>query len=162
MRLTEGVEWAAHCVVFLANLPAGAALSADRLAEQHGVPRPYLAKTLQALSSAELIGSRAGRRGGYFLARAPEQISLLDVVLAVEGDRPAFVCTEIRQRGPNRVAKRLYPPRCGIAAAMARAEDAWRAKLAAVTVADISTIVLRQAPAAAQSKTRAWLAGSLH
>jgi DNA-binding IscR family transcriptional regulator len=83
-------------------------------------------------------------------------------VLAVEGDDPAFVCTEIRRRGPNRVANRLSPPRCGIDAAMARAEAAWRAELAGVTVADISAIVLRQVPAAAQAKTRAWLAGSLH
>jgi DNA-binding IscR family transcriptional regulator len=45
--LIEGVEWGAHCVVYLANLPEGAALSAGRPAEQHGAPRPYLAKTLQ-------------------------------------------------------------------------------------------------------------------
>ena len=162
MQLTAGVEWAVHCVVFLANLPDGAALSADRLAEQHGVPRPYLAKTLQALSRAGLVGSRAGRRGGYFLTHPSDQITLLDVVLAVEGDEPAFRCTEIRQRGPNRVAARLYPPRCGIAAAMDRAEAAWRAELATVTVADLGRVAVRQAPAVAQTKTRAWLEQALH
>src|ERR1700759_4060831 len=98
MRMSEGVEWAAHCVVLLARLPEGAALPASRLAEYHGVPAPYLAKALQALARAGLVTSKAGRRGGYRLTRDPAQITLLDVVNAVEGDEPAFRCTEIRQR----------------------------------------------------------------
>lgn len=159
MRLGEGVEWAAHCVVFLANLPEGETLSAARLAEYHGVPAPYLAKALQALTRAGLVKSHTGRRGGYRLTRRPDEITLLDIVLAVEGDEPAFRCTEIRQRGPARVPASDYPPICGIAAVMHRAEKAWKAELQSTTVADISSIVARQAPRRAQARTRTWLAG---
>src|SRR5579884_1214069 len=110
VRLSEGVEWGAHCVVLLAMLPEGSSLSAAQLAEYHGVPAPYLAKTLQALAGAGVIRSSPGRGGGYRLARRAEEISLLDVVEGVEGAEPAFRCTEIRRRGPSSVRRSSYSP----------------------------------------------------
>ena len=71
-----------------------------------------------------------GPAGGYRLARAPERISLLDIVLAVEGPQPAFRCGEIRQGGPIKLAASAYVKPCGINAAMLRAEKAYRAALA--------------------------------
>ena len=161
MRLSEGVEWAAHCVVLLSSLSDGAALSAAALAEYHGVPAPYLAKSLQSLARAGVITSTPGRRGGYRLARDPSQITLLDVVRAVDGDEPLFRCTEIRKRGPSRVAARHYPPLCAIAAAMQRAESAWRAELERTTIAEIAATVAGAAPPAAIQKTIGWLADKL-
>jgi Rrf2 family protein len=160
MRLNEGVEWAAHCLALLAALPEEMALSAARLAEYHDVPAPYLAKSLQALAGAGLITSRVGRNGGYRLTRPPEKITLLDVVRAVDGDEPLFRCTEIRRQGPSRVAARHYSPICAIAAAMRRAEAAWRTELRATTIADIAEQVQRDAPARAIQKTTAWLTGT--
>lgn len=160
MRMNEGVEWAAHCLALLAALPEEMALSAARLAEYHDVPAPYLAKSLQALAGAGLISSRVGRNGGYRLTRPPEEITLLDVVRAVDGDEPLFRCTEIRRQGPSRVAARHYAPICAIAAAMRRAEAAWRAELRATTIADIAEQVQRDAPALAIQRTTAWLAGA--
>ena len=161
MRMSEGVEWAAHCAVVLAALPDGAVLPAARLAEYHGVPGPYLAKSLQALARAGIVEATTGRRGGYRLRRPPSEVTLLDVVGAVEGDRPMFVCTEIRQRGPVRVPARSYPAKCGIAASMARAEDAWRDQLATTTVADLLVGVVEQAPPAVLAGTAVWLQSAL-
>jgi Rrf2 family protein len=160
MRLNEGVEWAAHCLALLAALPEETALSAARLAEYHDVPAPYLAKSLQALAGTGLISSRVGRNGGYRLGRPASEITLLDVVRAVDGDEPLFRCTEIRRQGPSRVAARQYSPICAIAAAMGRAEVAWRTELRATTIADIAEQVQRDAPARAIEKTTAWLAGT--
>jgi Rrf2 family protein len=160
MRMNEGVEWAAHCLALLAALPEEMALSAARLAEYHDVPAPYLAKSLQALAGAGLISSRVGRHGGYRLTRPPGEITLLDVVRAVDGEEPLFRCTEIRRQGPSRVAARHYAPVCAIAAGMRRAEAAWRAELRATTIADIAEQVQRDAPARAIEKTTAWLAGT--
>ena len=158
MRISEGVEWAAHCVNVLAALPEGMALSAATLAEFHGVPKPYLAKSLQALSRAGLVTSSAGRSGGYRLSRPAERITLLDVVLAVEGSQPAFRCTEIRQRSPQPPPKSCLRSSCQIAAAMWEAEAAWRSSLAAITMADIARGVSESIPEATLAANATWLA----
>lgn len=163
MRLNEGVEWAAHCAVLLAVLPDGAALPANRLAEYHGVPAPYLAKTLQTLTRAGIASSTAGRHGGYRLARPADSVTLLDVVQAVEGVDPMFRCTEIRRRGPSAVGMRktAYSPTCGIAAAMWRAEVAWQDELRQTSVADLARGVMTEAPQAVLEKGVRWLTGVL-
>src|SRR3954466_11696343 len=73
---------------------------AARLAEFHDVWASYLAKQLQGLSRAGLVRSVQGQSGGYLLTRAASEITVLDVVEAVDGDGRTFVCTEVRQRGP--------------------------------------------------------------
>jgi len=157
MRISEGVEWALHCATVLALIPPGTALPGARLAEFHGVPAPYLAKSLQALRRAGIAESVPGRRGGFRLARRIEDITLLDVVLAVEGSAPAFRCTEIRKRGPARVDGSCYTPTCAIAAAMAHAEAAWRASLASVSIADVLIGLAGSVPPEAAAKAAGWL-----
>lgn len=137
MQLGQGVEWAVHCCTVLALVPAEQTLPASRLAEYHGVPPAYLAKHLQSLVQAGIVESTAGRRGGFRLAREPRDITLLDIVDAVDGGGPLFRCTEIRRRGPARVAAGEYRHPCVIASAMDRAEEAYRAELARTTVADL-------------------------
>ena len=156
--MSERVEWAAHCAVLLALLPDGRSLSAARLAEYHGVPGPYLAKSLQALMQSGIVGSRAGRSGGYRLARPATDVTLLEVYDAIEGDGTFFRCTEIRRRGPTRVAASRYSPVCGVAAAMWDAERAWRDSLAGVTLADLAAGTVAQAPPEAVAKGVRWLA----
>jgi len=156
MRLGEGVEWTLHCCTVLALLPEGVALPATRLAEFHDVPGPYLAKHLQALSRAGIVESVPGPRGGYRLARPPAEITMLEVVLAVEGEEPAFRCAEIRRRGPSAIPANGYPKPCGIARAMGRAEEAWRAELAAQTIGDLLTGLAVDVDPRAALKGAAW------
>ncbi|MGP4751484.1 RrF2 family transcriptional regulator [Agrobacterium pusense] len=137
MKLSEGVEQAIHCTAFLAGLSENGVLSAAALAELHGVSTSYLLKHLQALSGAGIVATTPGPRGGYRLAKAPNDISLLDIVLAVEGPAPAFRCAEIRQRGPNPLPQRYFTKPCQINAVMLKAEKAYRAELAKVSVADL-------------------------
>jgi len=137
MRLSEGVEWGLHCCTVLAALPPGTALPASRLAEFHGVPTAYLAKHLQALARAGILESVPGGRGGYRLARPVDDITLLDVVEALEGKAPAFRCSEIRMRGPAALPASQYRAACSITRAMHRAEQAWRAELRAQTIGDL-------------------------
>ncbi|HEX2146688.1 MAG TPA: Rrf2 family transcriptional regulator [Pseudorhizobium sp.] len=138
MKLSDGVEQAIHCVTMLSGLSEGGVLSAAALAEFHGVSVSYLLKHLQALSGAGIVATVAGPKGGYRLARRAEDVTLLDVVLAVEGSAPAFRCAEIRQRGPNPLPARYFTKPCGINAAMLKAERAYRAELAKVSIADIT------------------------
>jgi Rrf2 family protein len=137
MKLGDGVEQAIHSVGMLAGLSEGGVLSAAALAEFHGVSTSYLLKHLQSLSNAGIVATVPGPKGGYRLARATDRITLLDIVLAVEGQQPAFRCAEIRQRGPNPLPGRYFTKPCGINAAMLKAEKAYRAELAKTTIADI-------------------------
>jgi Rrf2 family protein len=138
MKLGDGVEQAVHCVLVLSGLSEGGVLSAAALAEFHGVSPSYLLKHLQALAGAGLLESVPGPKGGYRLAKPTDRITLLDVVLAVEGREPAFRCAEIRQRGPSPVAAHFFKAPCAVNAAMLKAERAYRAELRQVTIADIS------------------------
>jgi Rrf2 family protein len=144
-------------VSVLAELPQHRALSAATLAEFHGVPKPYLAKSLQALSRAGLVTSMPGRTGGYRLARPADQITMLDVVWAVEGRDPAFRCTEIRQRSPHPPPARCLGGSCQIATAMWRAEAAWRDSLSSVTIADIAADVRQTVPPDSLEANATWL-----
>src|SRR3954469_9385188 len=155
MRLGQGVEWALHCCVVLGALPGGV-LPAARLAEFHGVPPAYLAKHLQALAHAGIVESTAGRKGGYRLARRAHANTVVAVVDAVGGGEQAFRCTEIRRRGPARVAAAEYRHPCGIAVAMERAEEAYRAELARVSVADLVHGLAETLSPVAVRKSASW------
>lgn len=137
MQLSKGVEWATHCCTVLALVPPGRGLNAEALAEYFEVPGPYLAKQLQALSRTGIVQSLRGKHGGYLLARSPDDISLLDIVLAIEGPMPAFRCTEIRQNGPCAVPRSQCRKPCEVASAFAEAEVAWRTALDARSLASI-------------------------
>src|SRR5688572_21072796 len=146
MRMSQGVEWALHCCSVLAGIPPERVVPSARLAELHEVPPAYLAKHLQALSAAGIVESVPGPRGGYRLARPAVDVTVLDVVLAVDGADAAFTCTEIRQCGPGACEPSAYRTACGVARIMWAAEDAWRASLRQHTIADLLDAALREAP----------------
>lgn len=135
MKLSGGVEWALHCCVVLTA--AAQPVPAVRLAELHEVSPTYLAKQLQSLSRAGLVRSVQGKSGGYGLTRPPEEITMLDVVEAIEGSSSTFVCTEVRQRGPMACPPEACAAPCGIARAMHAADQAWRAALREVSIQDL-------------------------
>lgn len=137
MKLGEGVEAAIHCAALLAGAAEGAAIPAAALAARFGLSPSYLLKHLKALCAAGILESLSGPAGGYRLARAAGDITLLQIVLAIEGHQPAFRCREIRRCGPVQLPASAWRAPCGINAAMLRAERAWRAELAATRLADL-------------------------
>lgn len=163
MRMSSGVEWSIHCCSMLSFLGPDHALPAAKLAEYHGVPAPYLTKHLQALVQAGVCESVPGPRGGFRLARPAAEITVLDVTLAVDGDGYAFVCSEIRQRGPAALDDpSCYTESCGIAQTMWRAEAAWRRELAAVSIADIAASLGENVRPEQIERAAEWLEVALH
>ena len=158
MKLSEGVEWGLHCVAILATLPPGATLPTKALAEYHDLSETYLAKHLQALTNARIIESLPGPKGGYRLQRALEDITMLEVVEAIDGREPSFRCTEIRQRGPLALAPEAYRVPCPIHMAMARADKAWRDALRAQTITDLLSQSQPQASSQHLRKSEQWIA----
>ncbi|MDR5655531.1 Rrf2 family transcriptional regulator [Ruixingdingia sedimenti] len=137
-RLSDGVEAALHCALVLAGLPEGKVLPGKSLAELHGVSETYLLKHLRALTAAGVIEALPGPRGGYRLARAPASITLLDIVEAIDGREPAFLCREIRRRGPGKTKDPCaYKMDCFIKSRMLAAEAAWRDALRVQTLDDL-------------------------
>jgi Rrf2 family protein len=154
--MSEGVEWGMHCVSLLALVPPGMSMPAAKLAEFHELPPAYLAKHLQALSRAGIVESVSGPKGGYRLGRPATEITMLDVVQAIDGDDNAFQCTEIRQCGPAKVATKEYVKTCGIARAMWAAEAAWRAELRNRTIAELVLALPADVSPQAAEKALAW------
>ncbi|HWL42816.1 MAG TPA: Rrf2 family transcriptional regulator [Ilumatobacter sp.] len=155
MRLNQGVEWALHGCVDLAWLPEGTTVPIGRLAEYHDLPAAYLNKQFQALARNGVVVSRAGPRGGFALARPAAEITVLDVVDAIEGREPVFRCLEIRQRGPFPASPQACQVPCEITSVMRGAEVAWRAELTATTVATIADDVARAHPTV-PTRVRDW------
>lgn len=148
MRLSEGVEWGVHTCVVLAWLDDRAPIPSQHLAAAHELPAAYLTKQLQAMARAGIVTSTTGPRGGFRLARPPEEIAVLDVVDAIEGGRAElFHCTEIRRCGiGGDVPASCFKAPCSVAATMHDAEEAWRASLAGTTVADLAGSIEAAAP----------------
>ncbi|GGV13352.1 Rrf2 family transcriptional regulator [Actinomadura cremea] len=151
MRLSEGVEWGLHCCVTLGWLADEAPVSIRRLAAWFDLPQEYLKKRLQALVRAGILTSAPGVRGGWSLARPPEEITVMDVITAVEGPVEAFRCTEIRKQGEGaHGAGAEFDRPCGISTVMRRAETAWRRELAGHSIADL----MEHAPAGRERTRR--------
>lgn len=153
----EGVEWALHTCVNLAWAEPGAAVPAARLAAAFGLPAPYLNKQLQALARAGILASTSGPRGGFRLARSPEAISVLDVVVAIEGAEDAFRCAAILADSPWASPGADYRASCAVSQTMRRAELAWRRELAGQSIADIIATTERRNPGTGQ-RVAGWLA----
>ncbi len=81
--ISQTVEYALRAVVHLAS-EAPAARTTDEVARATRVPRAYLSKVLQSLSRAGLVHSRRGIGGGMTLTKSPADITILEVVNAVE------------------------------------------------------------------------------
>lgn len=99
MKLPVSTEWLLHCAASLAQLEAGATASAAQLAQYFDLPAAYLAKQLQALVKAGVLAATTGPRGGFRLARPASEITLLQIVEAVDGTSSPYECREIRQQG---------------------------------------------------------------
>ena len=161
MRMSEGVEWTAHACVLLAALPSGIGLPANALAEFHELAPAYMAKHMQALARAGIVQSIRGAGGGYRLARSAAEISLWDILEAIEGEEPAFRCSEIRQQGPCVSPQEDFRKPCGINAAFSKAETAWRAELKSVSIADIAGDLARKVTPQRRAMFSQWLEAKL-
>lgn len=86
MELTKRGDYGIRAMLALSRLPAGRLLSVRRIAEEMAIPVRFLPQVMGDLSAAGLVSAETGRTGGYRLAKPADQVSLLDVVEAIEGD----------------------------------------------------------------------------
>jgi len=84
MQITRETDYAIRCVLYLSESPERVVM-VDEIAKAKSVPKSFLAKILQKLARAKIVKSFRGVNGGFKLARNPKEISLLDVIKAIEG-----------------------------------------------------------------------------
>ena len=121
MRLTHLADYAVVLMTAAARRDAGARLSATELAGETGVPLPTTQKLMGQLTTAGLLSSARGAGGGFTMARPVAEISLADIVEAVEGPIAMTVCSG--QDGPSDCALDAHcrvKPHMGIVGAKVR------------------------------------------
>ena len=96
MRLSHLADYAVVLMTAAARRPAGARLSATELSVDTGVPLPTTQKLMGQLAASGLFSSARGASGGFALARPSSEITLADIVEAVEGPIAMTVCSEGR------------------------------------------------------------------
>ena len=90
MMLTRRSDYGLQAVFALAHSPG--LLSARQIAQEYNLPVAFVKKLLQKLCRAGLVKASVGKQGGYALARAPEEISIRELLEALEGDLAPVSC----------------------------------------------------------------------
>ncbi len=85
MQFNQATDYAFRVVLYLSSLPPGEIVSAQAIASREQIPMRFLQKIMRSLVKAGLILSHRGVAGGFSLAKAPGEISLLNVVEVMEG-----------------------------------------------------------------------------
>ncbi|MDI1332490.1 Rrf2 family transcriptional regulator [Pseudomonas sp.] len=158
---SAGVEYGIHCLIFLVgNGGATREASVRDLADLQGVPQDYLAKIFTKLAKAKLLVATEGFRGGFKLARPSDEITILDIVKAIDGQKLIFDCREIRGRCALFEGS---PPAwaleggCAVHIAMMSAQSRMEEALAQQTILDLARKVRRKSPEIFSAQVDDWI-----
>jgi len=106
MKLTRASSYAIHALVFMAAQKKNRPVASHHIAKARGIPERFLLKVLKPLVSARVLHSIKGPNGGYRLARAANEITILEILEAVDGPirgQPTFS----REEGNGSLNRRL-------------------------------------------------------
>jgi Rrf2 family protein len=150
MRVSAKVDYAVRAGVELAAAADGGPVKGERIAQSQQIPFKFLENILLELKHAGLVQSQRGAEGGYWLARAPDEITLADVIRAVEG--------------PIANVRGLRPEQVEYGGAAEPLREVWiavranlRAVLETVTLADLAAGRLPEGVASITADPDAWL-----
>lgn len=93
MQITRQADYALRAMLYLARMNSHTRAATSQIAEEQQIPPSFLAKIISQLSIAGLIHTSRGARGGVSLARSPEQITILEVIEAIDGPIALNECT---------------------------------------------------------------------
>jgi Rrf2 family protein len=94
MQITRQADYATRAILYLARAGTGERIATSQVAKEQKIPPSFLAKIISQLSIAGLLHTSRGARGGISLSRAPEQITLLEVIEAIDGPIQLNMCVE--------------------------------------------------------------------
>ena len=131
MQFSVSIEYAIHGLIYLARAGGEKPVLLADIASSIKVPKEYMRKIFQMMTRGGLIVGRRGAGGGYRLARPAEELTLRQVVEAVEGSLPVYGCLHMRRHCE-----------LGLTCPVQKAFDAARQKMAEAlqdtTIADLT------------------------
>ena len=142
LRLSKKADYALIAMKHLATRPDGGSASAREIAGQYDIPLELLAKVLQRLTRHNLVTSHQGTRGGYRLARPVAQISVADIIQAIDGPLTVTACSTESENCDQ------YE-KCSVRDPLWKIKDRIIAALASCSLQEISADLLNAAPPAA-------------
>ncbi|PEJ57569.1 MULTISPECIES: Rrf2 family transcriptional regulator [unclassified Bacillus (in: firmicutes)] len=161
MQYSVGVEYALHCLVYLIDTPEDSPIGIKELSFFQGVSDTYLSKIFSKLSKAGIVSSVPGVKGGFKLAKSPEEISFWDVIEAVEGSKPIFQCKNIKDNGYLYREKGCTPSAtCTINLVMLSAEEKMHEYLRSKTLSWLNKELATVLPSEIREDTRKYFSKS--
>jgi len=131
MQITRQTEYAIRTILELAEAEQGNKLiSAKVISMQQGIPEVFLKKTIPLLSRAGLVSTQRGTEGGVRLAIPAAQITVADIIQAVEGRLALNVCLNETYDCPNKSV-------CQVRFILQRTQTAMLAELSKESIADL-------------------------
>ncbi len=141
MKVSTRGDYACRALLSLALHGCESPTSVRDIAERTSLPQPYLEQILLALKGAGLVRSKRGVGGGYVLSRAPEEITLAQIVSAVDGP---IVVGDFGE--PHKNGACDHEGQCVLLAIWANVGEHMRRLLEESTLADVAEIANGEAP----------------
>lgn len=103
MKITMSSEMAIHAVWYMAAQGNGSLIQAPEIAEKLCVSSSYMVKILKKLAQQGILTSKRGKSGGFGMGRSPEEISIADILVAIERHAIEYFCLHDDRRcaGPD-------------------------------------------------------------
>ena len=99
MKFTTKTEYGLNCLIYMARRKAGEVVTIKDMASRENFSTTYIEKIFQRLKSAHIVDSQQGKRGGFTLVRKPSEITLREVIEALEGNTFDIYCEpEVREQ----------------------------------------------------------------
>jgi Rrf2 family protein len=136
MKVSTRAEYGIRALIDLAQHYGQGPVQSHEIARRQGLPEPYLNQLLTALRRAGVVQSKRGPTGGHVLARPPENITVGEAFLILEGSVAPWLCVE--DAGTDCV----YAPGCGLRPVWQAVKAATEEVLNRTTLADIIRPVL--------------------
>ena len=94
MQFTKAEEYGVFGILYLSQKDTSEVTPLSEISEEQGIPEKFLAKIFQSLSKAGIVRSHRGVRGGFTLARKPEEITLKEVLETIQGPYHLMKCVD--------------------------------------------------------------------
>jgi Rrf2 family transcriptional regulator, cysteine metabolism repressor len=131
MKVSTRAEYGIRALIDLAQHYGQGPVQSHDIARRQGLPEPYLNQLLVTLRRAGLVQSKRGPTGGHLLARSPDQITVGEAFLVLEGSVAPWLCVEEAE------TTCIYAPGCGLRPVWQAVKEATEQVLNRTTLANL-------------------------